>query len=301
MKRVVHWIIAMMLTTGVLAEDWDVHRPSGAGYQFSGLSVFVDAGLLLADNRHANFYNGSEGNANTIYRVLHSQAYGQQIWTDLVDKAYISPSAIQNYGQLQVAEYANMDYRLAYQLGIGFRYDYPKGWGWLCRFDYAMLNAVGAFLLSSTNSTGLLTDRDQYVRCGIYGEEKRINIDLGATKRIPLTDAMEIELDLGCNIVNTEVLQNKIEIADRPYDILDKWNGQTPDMGTVAYEYINQGGIGIGGFASVSGCYKLEGASMSVGYTCYYNTIQLDGYEAYAPQHNIFLRFDLNNFSFFDG
>lgn len=300
MRHAISFILSLFLAAALSAEDLDAHSPYGDGYQFKGLSVFVDAGVARVSNVHANFYNGSLTNANTINRVMHSEGYGQQMWDDLVSQSLISPSAIQNFRQLEVVEYADMFYKIAYQIGFGFRYDYDSGLGWLLRFDLIELNSIGAFNLSSRNGTGILTNQNQYVRCGIMGQEKRINIDFALTHRFNRRGLFEWEVDFGCNVNNTSVLGNDIEVAGRLYNILNVWGDMGPGYFNESMNYINQGGIGVGGFATISACYKLMGSAISMGYTFYYTKINLEGYSAYAPQHNIFLRFDLNKFSFLD-
>ena len=156
---------ALMLASSVATADEKEVPPGPApAKRYTGLSVFANAGAIWADNVTANFYSGRPENANTINRVLHSNTYGQQIWQRLVSHGQISPSAISNYNQLQVVEYANMYYRISYQIGMGIRNDYASGFGWLLRFDLARLNALGAFNLSSTNGTGILTNNHQYIR-----------------------------------------------------------------------------------------------------------------------------------------
>lgn len=300
MGRAIPFIITLFLVANLSAEDLDAHSPCGDGYSFKGLSVFVDAGVTRVNNFHANFYNGAETNANTIYRVMHSEGYGQQIWNDLVSQSLISPSAIQNYKQLEVLEYADMFYKLSTQIGLGFRYDFDCGLGWLVRFDLMELDAVGGFNISSRNGTGIMTNQNQYIRCGVVGREKRINIDFGVTHRFNRNRIFEWEVDLGCNINNVSVLSNDIEVAGRRYNILDVWDDMGPGYYNEPMGYINQGGVGLGGFATISTCYKMMGSAIAVGYTCYYTKIRLDGYESYASQHNFFVRFELNKFSFFE-
>ena len=111
----------------------------------SGLYITVDAGLLIPSDKQANFYNGDNHSPNNLMRVLKSEMYGTQIWNDLVNRQLISPSAIHDYGEFQVSEYADMYYRLTFQLGVGFRYVYNNGWGWLARFDFSEMTAAGQF------------------------------------------------------------------------------------------------------------------------------------------------------------
>ena len=264
----------------------------------TGLSVSIDAGLLMADAKQAAFYSGSPGTLNEMYRVLHSEQYGNQIWTDLVNQGLVSPSSVPSYSAFKVDEWANMSYKLAYQLGVALRYGYNHGWGWRLGFDFAQLTATGEFLLSKgVQKPGM----DQYVVCGVYGKEKRILIDLALTKRFNLTKRVGLEVDLGFDLNNTKVDKNAIVVGGKDYSILDVWNGESPYQGIGTYEYVNQGGIGIGGLGALMLSYQLENYSIDLGYTCYYLQTRFPGYndnDPYAFQHYVSLRFNLYKFSF---
>lgn len=279
--------------------------------RLSGLSLTVDAGLLVPNDKQAGFYSGRPGCPNTIDRVLKSEQYGTQIWNNLVNQGLISPSAIHDYREFTIAEYPAMYYKLTYQLGVGIRYDYKSNWGWLLHFDYSQVSAAGQFQLSSNNGTGILGSR-QYVTCDIYGVEKRILIDFAISRRVPVSKQMDLEIDFGVNFNNTKVQKEEMGVGGQSYSLLDVWGGRAPDMSTGSYEYMNQGRMGWGGFFSVAMCYNVAGASIDLGYTMYhtqtrymdYNDMAvgpfLDRWMASAAlQHNVFLRFNINNFSFF--
>ena len=291
-----------MLAEGALADDWDVHRPLGANRPV-GLSASINVGMLIANKKQAEFYSGRPENANTVDRILHSESYGYQIWNDLVDGGYISPSAITSPDQLRVVEYGQMHYKLTYQIGLGIRYDLESTWGFLLRFDWSRLTAAGAFNLSSTNGTGILQNDNQYIQCEIGGREDRINIDLGILKRFYFSENIALEIDLGFNLNNLKVKTNAMEIVGRPYDILDIWGGNSPSSYTASYEYVNQGGIGYGGFAGLAVCYVIGHSGMGsidLGYNFYYERLKLEGYTGFAPQHSIFLRFNLQPADWFN-
>lgn len=266
----------------------------------SGLSLTIDAGMLVANDKQADFYSGRPENPNKIEQVLKSEQYGTQIWNSLVDRGEISPSAIHDYGEFQIAEYPKMYYKVAYQLGVGFRYDYDSHWGWFLRFDYGQLNAAGQFQLSSNNGTGILGSR-QYVTCDIFGREKRIHIDFALLKRIPLSPRLDLEVDLGFNFNNTKVIENAMTVGGSTYSILDVWGGREPTSTTGTYEYMNQGTVGYGGFGSLAVGYVIAGATIDMGYTCYYTQTKFIDYnedDAFALQHIVFVRFNINNFKF---
>lgn len=293
MKQLILTLAALLVAASATADDG---KPPSSRY--TGLSVFADAGAYWADNVTAGFYSGRPENANTIYRVLHSNTYGTQIWTNLTEQGLIT-SAVGNYSQLTVDEYPSMYYRTSLAYGLGIRYDYASGFGWLLRFDIARLNAVGAFNLSATGGTGVLGS-DQYVRCGMLGQEDRINIDFAVTCKVPLSETLDFELDLGAGVNNTKVREQMMEIAGVNYSILDVWDGQSPDVGVGQYTYINQGGLGWGFFSSVLLGYQISGVgAIRVGYTLYRSKIDLEGYESGTWNHLLGLRLEMNNFSFF--
>ncbi len=299
-----HRLSLLLILFLVFSLPLQAQRKKSAGevHRMSGLYLTVDAGLLIPNSKQANFYSGRPGNTNTIDRVLHSEMYGPQIWNSLVDGGYISPSAIGDYSQLQVVEYPNMYYRLTYQLGVGFRYVYESGWGWLLRFDYSQLTAAGRFNLSSNNGTGILGS-NQYVTSDIYGIERRTLIDFGIAKRIPLTNLIDLEVDLGFDLNSTVVSQNGIRVAGHTYSILDVWGGYPPSAYTAAYDYLNEGAIGIGGFGTLAASYLSKVGSIDFGYSFYYVQTKFTDYnndDCYAPQHVVFFRFNVNNFKFFD-
>lgn len=305
MKRAFILIGTLLLSSSAMADGLKSLSPESTAAddgvprrQPSGLSVFANAGAVWADDNTANFYSGRPGNANTIDRVLHSETYGNRIWQELKNDGLIS-SAVGSKDELQVVEYGDMYYRTSLQFGLGFRYDYESGFGWLLRFDISRLNALGAFNISSTNGTGILTPNHQYIRCGLMGREDRINIDFAITRTIDLGDNLCFELDLGASFNNTKVKESLMEIDGFTYSILDIWNGQSPSSYSGSYEYVNQGGIGWGVFMSGFIGYRVEGVgAIKAGYTCHHSKTTLKGYDARGWVHCLTIRFEINNFSF---
>lgn len=268
----------------------------------TGLSVFVDGGGMFPSSKQAGFYSGRPENENTIRRVLYSQAYGPEIWSTLRDQGYLQ--GIGTYEEIKLADYPEMYYKIGYQIGLGLRYSYNGGWGWMLRAAYARLTAAGVFHLENRPGAGILTNKDQYITCGMYGLENRINIDLALTKRIPLSNNLQIEIALGIDLNNTKVKQNKMEIGGKYYNILNVWGSSELYPGVGEYDYINQGGLGWGGFGSAAVSYAIKGiGSLDIGYTCYYTQTKFKGYNdgnAFAPQHIVYVRANIEKFSFWD-
>lgn len=305
MKQIVSILLlsAFLLSTPLHAQK-KKNASSVDVSRLRGLYVSVDAGLLVADSKHAQFYSGNPAvTNNTIDRVLRSEQYGNDIWNNLVNASLISPSAIGSYRDFQVVEYpTNMYYKLTYQIGVGIRYVKQNQWGWMLRFDYSQLSAAGRFNISSDNGTGVL-GANQYITCDVFGIEKRTLIDFGILKRVPFSDMIDLEFAVGFDLNSTTVQNNAMRIAGHTYKILDVWGGNTPTLGMPAYEYMNEGRVGIGGFGSVAVSYLCNVGSIDLGYNLYYMQTRLADFCAdnpYALQHNIFLRFSINKIKFFD-
>ncbi|MBR1517421.1 MAG: hypothetical protein IJ620_04690 [Bacteroidales bacterium] len=292
--RVLVFLLFVALTGEILASP-------PPRYGLSGLSAFVDAGLLIPNAKQAIFYDGRPDRPNTIDRVLHSEAYGHQIWSSLKNQGYLQ--GVGSYSEITLADYPEMYYKLSYQIGLGFRYDYDNGLGWMLRFDYSTLTAAGIFHINNTAGATVLTNQDSYINCNMVGRENRIYIDLGLLKRVRLAGGMELELSAGFNFNNTKVKEHQMQIGGQNYSILDVWGSNNLYSGIGTYEYINQGGIGYGCFGGVALCYAIATVgSVDLGYDCYYTkTVYRDFNEsdAFALQHVVFLRVNVNNFSFF--
>ncbi|MBR3783893.1 MAG: hypothetical protein IKJ78_05480 [Bacteroidales bacterium] len=298
-------IIALAVIAGqAAAEDNSLgaasaDKPPSSTIQ-TGLGVFAGANAYWASDATANFYSGAPtatDNVGGIYRIMKSNTYGREIWQDLRTNRLIT-DAVSDQTMLTVAEYPQMHYRISYQIGLGIRYDYESGFGWLLRFDLARLNAQGQWLLSTDNNTGQL-GTDRYLRCGITGQEDRINIDLAVTRTVSLTEAIVLELNIGASLVNTKVRDNIIEVNGHTYSILDRWGGRIPDDGVAPYEYINQGGVGYGFFATAAVGYRLPAVgAIKAAYTCAQLRTVLQNYTAWGWQHTLGIRIEMNNFSF---
>ncbi len=291
MRHIALTVAALLLAASAQADDG---KPPS-----TGLSLFVNAGAYWAAASSAEFYSGRDENLNKINNILHSNQYGTAIWDHLVSAGRLSPSAIGDYRQLTVVEFPpQMTYRLSYQIGLGIRYDYDSGFGWLLRFDMAKLTAQGGFNLSTDNGAGILGS-DQYITCGVFGNENRYNIDLAITKTIALTRAFDLEIDLGASLINTKVQENAMVIEGATYSILDRTDGRIPDVDMAQYEYFNQGRIGYGVFISALTGYRLSGiGAVKLGYTCYQARIAFADRKCWGWHHMLGIRIEMNNFSF---
>lgn len=282
--------LCLLFTNNIIAQK----RTKAEPFDFVGLSVSIDAGCAIPNQSTAAFYNGTNGNQNTIERILHSQMFGQNIWTNLVNQGLISPSAITDYTGLQIVEQANTEYTMALQLGLGLRYDFVKRFGMIARFDHIKLTAKGMFNLSSGAPTSILSNKNQYIPCGIYGTESRTYIDLGLFKSFFIKDSWRFVLDFGLNLNSTKVLSNDIEIGGKEYSILDVWGGNSPTYGMQSYGYY-QSGIGYGFFISPCIEYVLPNAmGIDFGLSVYYIKVNIPGYEDFKPHCNLFVRFLTN-------
>ena len=126
MKHTAAILTALLLAVSANADDG---KPPSSTQRNTGLAVFAEANAYWASDVTANFYSGTPtatDNTGGIYRILHSNTYGRQIWQDLRTNRLIT-DAVGDYTMLTVAEFPQMHYRISYQIGLGIRYDTEEG------------------------------------------------------------------------------------------------------------------------------------------------------------------------------
>ena len=114
----------------------------------------------------------------------------------------------------------------------------------------------------------------------IRGKERRTAIDIGISKFYRTGTFTNIFIETGFHINSTKVLENRIAIGRRQYDIINKFgsDGYTPNSNSYQYE-IYQGGIGFGIFLNGGLKFILsETVSIDPGFSLYYKKLNLEGY-----------------------
>jgi len=254
---------------------------------FGGLSYGLNVGMYLPNYHPANFYNGDPTNENSIDLVFNNYYYVQEIQNRLgylLDT--ITPYSLPG----------KVKYNPAMSVGFHFRYELAKNIAVFAQFTYTKLTASDVFLLHLRLPENYSLD-PTYQECSIWGTEKRSMIDIGINRIFPLQDIMNLFVESGLHLNNTRVVENKIQIGEQKYSIVNVYGSQgyIPNAQQQTYE-VYQGGIGFGVF--FTGGLKFvfnENLSVDPGITFYWNEINLGKYDGFTPNFNPFVRFSFKN------
>ena len=248
----------------------------------------MNVGFYFPDNHPANFYNGSPVNENRLDLVFKNYYYRQEIQQTL--GYYLDSTHLYDLP-------SKMRYNPAYNIGFYARYTIHPTLGVFANFNFTKLTASDVFLMYLDLPPGY-TLGENYRMEQIWGTEKRVNIDLGISKYYPLAPKTTFFFESGLNISNTRVVENKVRIEGKEYNLVNQYGSATyiPGASQQTYQII-QGGIGYGIFAT--GGVKLifsESISMDPAFTFYWQGINLGTYDGFRPGFNFFVRFCFRNF-----
>ncbi|HNW89776.1 MAG TPA: hypothetical protein PKN48_08930 [Bacteroidales bacterium] len=243
-------------------------------------SFGINCGAAFANKYHANFYNGAFGNQNEISLVFSNPNYLNEIRQVINDTFAIvgMPTA--------------MRYKPAFCVGVYIKKNFNNHFGAFVQFNYSKFTAEDLFTMK-IGATSPLQTRDSLVNYPIWGSEDRINIDIGASYEFPLDDKIFGFVELGFNLNNTKVRENKIAIENLEYSIINIYGDQQYIPNTNMQEYpVRQGGIGLGAFLSPGVKFRFsENIAIDLLGSIYWSKIKLMHYESFRLHYNVMLRF----------
>ncbi|MDD3877041.1 MAG: hypothetical protein PHT69_10495 [Bacteroidales bacterium] len=220
-----------------------------------GLQVGISVGLYLPDNQTANYYNSTKD--NRLYHVIMDYPYNYQ--------------ALREYYNYEVhldSNYLprNMKFTPALNLTFAVNYFFNPNNIFIFDFSYAKLTSNDAFFLVIEDLSNLTTE--PVLAMGkIWGKEERMNINIGYGRSFGKPKRIKPFWEIGFNINDTRVLENKASIAGFTYDIRDPYN---------QYYGLKEGGIGMGFFASQCVLFNVsEAFSMHLGVNFSMKTVGL--------------------------
>jgi len=246
----------------------------------------INFGACFSNKYTANYYNGSNGNVNTINYVMTNYYWYEEIkhLLNVADTVIIEGLP------------TNMHYHVALTGGLFFRYNFTSLWGIFLEVDYAQLNTDGVFTANIDPATYLTEPNLQLF--GIHGREQRINLDLGVHRRFPVyRKKMNLFAQAGLNVNYCQVMKNYINFNDKEYSIINIYGNQNYIPNTNLQEYQTyQNGFGYGFYAGGGmGFIFSRQIGLELGGYLHYITVNLEGYNQFRPSGGVYLRFVLNN------
>ena len=243
-------------------------------------SFGINCGAAFANKYQANFYNGAEGNENEISLIFNNQYYRDEIRQVINDTFAIDGMP------------TGMKYKPAFCVGMYIKKNFNNHFGAFVQFNYSKFTAEDLFTLKigATSQTQAFPNLKNYP---IWGKEDRINIDIGASYEFPLDEKIFGFVEVGFNLNNTKVRENKIAIENLEYSIINIYGNQYYIPNTQLQEYpVRQGGIGLGAFLSPGVKFQFsEHVAVDLLGSIYWAKINLMHYNTFRLHYNVMLRF----------
>jgi len=277
-KLFVSFVIVFLLAVDIPAFALQTSDDSTA--QNRSWSFGINCGAAFANKYQANFYNGAEGNENEISLIFSNQYYRDEISQVINDTFSI-------YGMP-----TGMKYKPAFCVGMYIKKNFNNHFGAFVQFNYSKFTAEDLFTLKigATSPSQAFPNLKNYP---IWGKEDRINIDIGASYEFPLDEKIFGFVEVGFNLNNTKVRENKIAIENLEYSIINLYGNQYYIPNTQLQEYpVRQGGIGLGAFLSPGVKFQFsEHVAVDLLGSIYWAKINLMHYNTFRLHYNVMLRF----------
>jgi len=277
-------IIVLFLTANCHASG--IHVNGDSTVQNKAWSFGINCGAAFANKYQANFYNGAEGNENELSLIINPDPQKQNPYYYNEIRQVINDT-FSIYGMP-----TGMKYKPAFCVGMYIKKNINNHFGAFIQFNYSKFTAEDLFTLKigATSPTQAFPNLKNYV---IWGKEDRINIDIGGSYEFPLDEKIFGFVEVGFNLNNTKVRENKIAIETLEYSIVNIY-GNTPYIpSTQLQEYpVRQGGIGLGAFMSPGVKFVFsEHVAVDLLGSIYWAKINLMHYNTFRLHYNVMLRF----------
>lgn len=277
-KLFLNFVIVFLLAVDIPAFALRTSDDSTA--QNRSWSFGINCGAAFANKYQANFYNGAEGNENEISLIFSNINYIREIKQVINDTFAL-------YGMP-----TGMKYKPAFCVGMYIKKNFNNHFGAFIQFNYSKFTAEDLFTLKigATSTSQAFPNLKNYP---IWGKEDRINIDIGGSYEFPLDEKIFGFVEVGFNLNNTKVRENKIAIENLEYSIINIYGNQYYIPNTQLQEYpVRQGGIGLGAFLSPGVKFQFsEHVAVDLLGSIYWAKINLMHYNTFRLHYNVMLRF----------
>jgi hypothetical protein len=246
------------------------------------VTVSIGAGGFRAGKHVANYYNGHPNNVNKISYILGNSHWHEHIRREEFDGRDFRLNSLPD----------DMSYRIATAMTVRFALNLSPYTSVFLQVNQVNLLASDVFVIKMLESSQLVSEPDLRP-FRIWGRESRSMLDIGFQRR----DELEARnwywfYELGFNVTNTRVRENSIQIGNFQQSIIDRGTYH-PGQGFSTIED-PQTAFGIGLIGTVGWQYVITpSASFDFGVTAYLQDINLEGYNKFHTNFNIFARLNL--------
>ena len=254
--------------------------------KFTRFEFGINLGTYFASKYTANYYNGNDQNVNKL-----SYVWSNTYWYREIALALQSTDTVIIRGLP-----TDMHYSVAMNGGLFFRYNFLRNWGIFLEANYQQLKTSDAVTVEVDPSAYLQVPDLRTL--SIQGTEYRINMDLGIHRRIGIPNSiMNVFIQAAFNLNYTRVMTSSIYVINQDYSLINIYGNQyyIPNS-NIQENQVNQGGVGWGVKSGGGiGFNFTDQFGMEFGFSVYYVTINLEGYQKFNPSFEIYLRFLLSN------
>ncbi len=262
-------LFILCVSQTALASDFE---PRGLRFSY-GLNL----GGYKASDETGNYYNGS-GRNNLSETLMRKHTYDRI--REVLGYDFEFPGEPHEYLP------QSMGYSPAMVVGVFGTLHFNERYSLQAEFNFTRLRLQDQFLLRILRGDPGFID-DDIERFNILGAEERSDIRIGIQRIFPLTDQqVHPYLEVGANMINTRVKENRVQIAGSRYSILNL---------TDARYGFRDDGISFGVYAG--GGLKMdvgENYALLLGAMGNYANINLGNNDKYNMHYSIFLRLFLN-------
>jgi len=260
-----------------------LNQPPEEEVDLTGLYLGGNIGFYFANKSTAGYYNGSSiNNVDSVLKDGGTPLYVSRNYQAIRE-------ALGDYDfEFDPADLPqDMKYNTAINIGFLAKYHLNNNFGLLVVFNYTKLKSVGGFPITVLGRLDPGTIGDSYEQCAIYGFEERINFDVGIFRSFRLEPNFNWYVEGGLNINDTELLENKIQVAGLEFSLANPY---------YTMYNLKQGGIGMGLFLG-TGLQLVLGNHISFdpGISCYFTRINLGNESPYKTQFAPYIRITASN------
>jgi len=251
----------------------------------AGLVTNVQAQLLLGVNGGAHF-------ANKKTAVLHSGFYYPAVNFSverLFNNSFFRTQYLDNYFKYgyQIVEVpTNMKYKPSIEYGgtIGYRID--ESMTFYGEVNFAQLKTEDIFVVKVDDPTPQAVQPFRYENIPIFGEEQRLNINIGLQIGLFASNGVEVFLPLFGNFNSMKFGKNYFVVNGRQHIVHQTFTNQ-PN-----YYITKIGGVGYGGGSGIGARYLIQDKfTVEIAYNALYTkTKVLETFKEFGLNHNILLK-----------
>ena len=261
MKKVLFLLCITFLT------NFSSFSQGEAGSVFAGVNI----GGFFANKNTAIMYTGADYIASYGIEDLFANIYNKPVF----DTYFKYPYSIAELTQTQ-------SYKPAMDIGGHFGVSLGDGSSVYADLNFANLKFENFFTVAIQDPNNLSPD-PTYEQIPLFGEEKRMNINLGLQISMYNENDINVYFSLFGNINSTRLVKNFFVIDGKQYQITHVVPNQ-PN--------IKPGGIGYGGGGGLGAKYKFNDKfTFDLAYSLYYTKIRMkDDFAPFGIHNGITLR-----------